>query len=225
MKDLLKSILGISFIILLLVAGLGLLRNVSSQPSTILSDTSCQPPCWNTIQPGVTTSDEVYSILGEMEGVGLVQENRTMGGTLRSIFWYFTRPVEDISGEIYFQGDHVALISILTVNSLKLGDITTRLTQPEQYWTALGRGENREYVTVGLIAPSKGYQVELVINLQNNANFVLIKDSTPVFKVQYFDPAHLNELLTKNTLIPSTATQDALQLPFWAGPGRLEFPR
>ncbi|HWQ83951.1 MAG TPA: hypothetical protein VN363_05255 [Anaerolineales bacterium] len=225
MRYFLKSVLGIGAFVLLLLGGLILVRNINRQPSVVLSDDTCQPPCWKTIQPGVTTGDEVYSILSEMEGVSLLQDNLTLDGTLRSISWLYNRPVEDTGGQIYFQDDRVALISILTVNSLQLGDITARLGQPEQYWTALGRGETREYVTVGLLAPAQGYQVELVINLQNNASSVLIKDSTPVFKVKYFDPARLGELLGKNDLIPNTAVQDTENLPAWTGPGRLEIPR
>jgi len=225
MRDYLKSVLGIGFIVLLLLGGLFLLRNLNRQPSVVFSDDTCQPPCWKTIQPGVTTSDQVYAILSEMEGVYYLHENLTLDGSVRSLSWLFTRPVEDTGGEIYFQGDRVALISILTVNSLKLGDITNRLGPPEQYWTAIGRGENREYVTVGLLSPARGYQVELVINLQDQANYVLIKDSSPVFNVKYFDPAQLSELLAKNDLIPNTAVQDAHSLPSYTGPGRLEFPR
>lgn len=225
MKFFLKSILGISFFVLLLLGGLYLLRNLNRQPSVVLTDISCQPPCWQTIQPGVTTGDEVYAILSELKGVTGLQENLTLGGALRSLSWLFNRPVEDTGGEIYFQDDRVALISILTVNSLRLSDLTTWLGPPEQYWTAIGRGENREYVMVGLLAPSRGYQVELVINLQNQADFVQIKDSSRVFKVTYFDPANLSELLDKNDLIPKPAVQDVHNLPAYTGPGRLEFPR
>ena len=225
MRDYLKSILGIGLFVLLLLGGLFVLRNLNRQPSVVLSDDTCQPPCWKTIQPGITTSDEAYAILSELEGVTLLQENLTLGGAMRSISWLFNRPVEDTGGEIYFQDDRVALISILTVNSLKLGDITTWLGPPEQYWTAIGRGENREYVTVGLLAPARGYQVELVINLQGEADFVEIKNSSRVFKVKYFDPAMLDELLDKNDLIPKPAVQDTHNLPAYSGPGRLEFPR
>jgi len=225
MKDLLKSILGIGIFILVLVAGLGLLRKVSSQPSVILSDTSCQPPCWNNIQPGVSSSDQVYFILSQMESIGSTMENTTMGGDLRSISWLFTRPIPDIEGTIYFQDEQVSLISILTINSLNLGDILARFEPPTQYWTAIGSGENRAYLTVGLLNPSQGYQVELLIDLEGKTNRVEIKDSSPVYKVKYFDPADLTVLLTKNTLIPSSAAQDAPQLPLWAGPGTLEFPR
>ena len=227
MRYFLKSILGIGLFVLLLLGGLYLVRNLNRQPSVVLSDDTCQPPCWNTIQPGVTTSDQAFTILSETDGVELatLQENLTLGGAVRSISWLFSRPVEDTAGEIYFQDDRTALISILTVNTLKLGDITARLGSPEQYWTAIGRGENREYVTVGLLAPTRGYQVELVINLQDQASSVQIKDSTRVFKVKYFAPAMLNELLARNDLIPNTAIQEANNLPAFPGPGWLEFPR
>ncbi len=225
MKDYLKSILGIGIFVVLLLGGLFVLRNLNRQSSVVLSDETCQSPCWKTIQPGVTTSDQAFSILSEMKGVTFLQENLTLGGAVRSLSWLFNRPVEDTGGEIYFQDDRVSLISILTVNSLKLGDITARLGLPEQYWTAIGRGENREYVTVGLLAPARGYQVELVINLQAQASSVVIKDNTPIFKVKYFDPAQLSELLGKNDLVPNTAVQDVHNLPAYTGPGRLEFPR
>ncbi len=227
MKAFLKSALGIIAIVAAVVSLLTAVRLLTRQPSVILSDTICQPPCWGGIQPGVTTSAEVDAILSAMEGVdgGSIQENTTLGGDLRSTSWFFTRPAEDAAGTILYRNDRVALISILTVNTLKLDDIISRLGMPTRSWSAISQGENRAYVTVGLLAPERGFQVELVISLEDQTDQVSIRPRTSVFKVKYFDPADFPALLAQGDLVPNTADQDPGALPAWKGYGVLEIAR
>jgi len=84
--------------------------------------------------------------------------------TVTSWYWFFHRPAADGGGLVYVADDRVTAISILTVESLKLGDFIKKFGEPDQYWTEIGYGENREYLELSLFYPTKGYVVNLVID-------------------------------------------------------------
>ena len=135
------------------------LRNATRQPSVITSDIVCNPPCWSGIQPGETDAAQVYGILGHLNGVSkeLIMPEYDKDDNLIGIYWYFERPVEDGTGSVTIKDDRVTALTILTVNSLKLSDLFQRLGEPEAYWTEIGHGEDREYLDITLLYPTRGY--------------------------------------------------------------------
>jgi hypothetical protein len=226
MKEYFKVAGGIAFFIALIVGVLTFARNFNRQPSVILTSTECVPPCWHGIQPGQTNSSQVYATLARLDGVN---KDSVLGyydryDKLIYIYWYFQRPTEDNGGYIYFDKNQVTAIKILTVNSLRLADLFEKLGQPEKYWTEVGVGEDREYLEVALLFPTKGYLADVVIDIKNNANQVEIQDATPVFFVTYFAPDMFQELLETRVLIDTPSTRMGT-FQTWTGFGTIPFER
>jgi hypothetical protein len=222
MKEYFKVTASLSLFILGAIGLLTFVRNFNKQPSVILTSTECAPPCWYGITPGQTTSSEVYSALDSLEGVDtdLIFETDNLEGKPTRITWYFKRPVEDGMGSVRIQNDLVTAISISTINSLNVADLFDKLGEPEEYWSELAHGESRDYLNVTLLYPTKGYAVETVIDIQNGADKVEIKASTPVFRVTYFSHEMFQELFGMRLLIDRSSGESS-PLHTWTGFGQV----
>ncbi len=227
MKSFLIIILSILLFIALTVGAISGLDKLLSKPSVVLTSTSCDPPCWNGIYPGQEDPWAVYEIVNSIEGVdqnSITFENDKQD-RVTDIYWYFQRPAPDVQGVVYFKDDRVEAISILTVDSLKLGRLFDRLGEPKSYWTTLGRREYEEFLTVTLVNPDKGFAVDVLVDLKAAESQVTLKESTPVFRVVYFDPAAFDSLLAGRILFDSpAATRTGSFLP-WPGFGPIPVPR
>jgi len=106
-------------------------RAITQRPSVVLADPLCDPPCWNGITPGATSADEVYSILARTEGVdfGTLFE-RIRGDQTLQFSWFFSAPIPDSTGRIYFIGGEVAAITIGTYGSADVEEILGMLGPP-----------------------------------------------------------------------------------------------
>jgi hypothetical protein len=144
---------------------------------------------------------------------------------LAGISWHFQRPVADSAGSVSINNDRVTAISILTINSLRLDDLFEKLGQPEQYWTHIGHGKNREYVEVILLYPTQGYLADVIIDVESKANQIEIQGSTPVFRVTYFAPAMYQELLGTRILIDPPPNPRTGTFRTWSGFGTITFER
>jgi hypothetical protein len=227
MKNFLKTVAGIMFFIVVAVGVLTFLRNYNRKPSVILTSTECSAPCWYGIKPGQSNSSQVYTILERVDGVNKdsIMGDYDRNDKLTEIYWFFQRPITDGMGSVYLDNDLVTAISILTQNSLKLDDLFGKLGQPEQYWAEIGHGENREYLEVILLNPTKGYLADVVIDIENDANQIEIQGTTPILRVTYFAPEMFQELLETRILIdrPTNARTSAFQT--WSGFGIISFER
>lgn len=227
MKTFLKTV---GWLVLFFAVALGLLyglRNFNREPSVLFTNTTCEPPCWAGIQPGITTYQQIYARLNLVEQIDQtsIAENYNRDGSNESIFWYFSRPAEDSAGSIYLLNNQVSAISILTVGSLTLTGIIEKLGAPDQYWSEIGVGENREYTDIFLLYPEKGYCIELVIDLRDSSGSVTVKEKTPVYRVTYFDPKLYQDLL-KTKLLITTPTKDRKgSFQAWTGFGTITIPQ
>jgi hypothetical protein len=114
-------------------------RNFNKQPSVILTSTRCNPPCWYGITPGQSTTSHVYAVL---DNLGDVDKNSILGEynhyeKLIKVFWFFQRPAEDQMGSVNIENDRVTAINISTVNSLTLGELFSKVGEPDEYWMGL----------------------------------------------------------------------------------------
>ena len=227
MKDYLKVIAGLVIFIAAAVGALTLIRNFNRQPSVILTSTECEPPCWYGIHPGQTSAPKVYESLNTLKGVNKdsVMEQYDRQYILTRIYWFFQRPVEDAMGSVHIKEDQVTAVTIFTINSLRLKTLFERLGQPEEYWTEIGYGENREYLEVTLLYPTKGYLAEVVIDTKAGANHVEIGPNTPVFRVTYFAPDMFQDLLGTRILIDKSAFARTGAFQPWSGFGTINFER
>jgi hypothetical protein len=223
MKEYLKVSAALAFFILAAFGFLTFVRNFNKQPSVILTSTEYAPPCWYGITPGQTTAPQIYSVLERIHGVNTEQiyENTNKDDKLTRIAWFFQRPVEDQMGSVTITNDTATAINISTVNSLTLDSFFNKAGEPEQYWTGIGqRDDGGEFLDIVLLAPTKGYAVELVIDIAAGSNQVEVKPGTPVFRVTYFSPDMYQELLPTRILIDKPASGRA-PLQIWEGYSRI----
>jgi hypothetical protein len=227
MKEFLKVAGGIVGFIAILIGALTFLRNFNRQPSMILTSTECDPPCWYGIQPGQTNPTQTYEALLRLKNVNQesIMEYTDHYDKLIYVSWIFQRPAEDNAGFVYFDDQsRVTAIRILTVNSLKLGELFEKWGEPEKYSAEVRHAEDRNYLEVNLLYPSKGYLANVIIDVPHDANQVEIRRTTPVFLVIYFAPEMLPELL-KTSILFDKPDMQVERLQPWTGLGTLPFQR
>ena len=227
MKEYFKVTVALTLFVLGSVGFLTFVRNYGKQPSLILTSPKCASSCWYGITPGQSTVSQVYSVLDGIEGIDKdrIFESDTMNGKPFRITWYFKKPVEDGMGSVRIQNDLVTAISITTVNSLKTADLFEKLGEPDAYWTEIGqRDTGEQFLDITLLAPSKGYVAELVIDMQPGSDQVEIKPNTPVFQVTYFSPGMYQELPETRILIDKQSSRRA-SLQEWTGYGSIPVHR
>lgn len=223
MKNFFYSLAGILGIIGLIMLGLYALRNFNRRPSMVLTSDVCDAPCWYGIDPGQTSTIEALDLLSQMNEIDQysLSEESDHNDTVTSYYWYFQMPAEDSAGSVYFTNDQVTAVSILTVDSLKLGEFFEKFGEPDEYWTEIGTGENREFLRVTLFYPTNGYVVNLIIDIEGDVKQVEIKESDQVFQVTFFEPALLQDLLKTRILIDKPLLARTGSFIPWTGVGTI----
>lgn len=216
------ALLGIFAIIMLVIWAAD---HFTSRPSMVLTNDTCEAPCWYGIQPGVTTSWEAYEILSNIDMITnkSIYGEYKKDGTVTSWYWFFHRPASDGGGSVYVTDDRVTAISLLTVDSLYLKDFIAKYGEPDQYWTEIGYGENREYLEITLFYPNKGYAVDLVIDTEGDSKQVQIKGSSQVMRVTFFKPELMEDLLETRILIDTPKGARTGNFIPWTGYGLISY--
>jgi hypothetical protein len=225
MRKFLLTILALLLIVAIALVALYLLRDIIFQPSIILTSKQCAPPCWDGIQPGESTFAQVLNALRQTKGVNEQSLNTTpvlSTKEIRQIIWLFQAPVPDISGTVYFENETVTAISILTVNSLRVGEAFARLGEPSLVWPEVDPSSYGQTAELSLISPEKGFLVEVHLDIKKETNTVDIKENSRVYRVVYFDPAKYQDLLNTRILIrrPPLTRQNSPQP--WTGFGAVQ---
>jgi hypothetical protein len=196
---------------------LGALRALTREPSVILSDTTCAPPCWNTIQPGVTTADEVFRILSGAEGVDPQSLSETLrGAEVVRTFWVFTRPAPDGTGFVHYRDGTVAAIVIGTYGSVHLNEMLAKLGSPSFLWNhcAVGSGSTRPESV--LFWPQRGYAIAL--EFPSPCSDGAPRPLSPgdgVTRVIYFEPLSLEQILEGRSLFGAGSEHAASDWAPW----------
>lgn len=225
MKNFIITVAALLIFVALMLLGIWAFDHFTSRPSMVLTSETCEAPCWYGIQPGVTTSWEAYEILS---GIDVITNKSIYGeydrsGVVTSWYWLFQRPASDGGGSVYVSEDRVKAISILTVDSLKLGDFIKKFGEPERYWTEIGYGENREYLEISLFYPQKGYVVNLVIDTEEESKQAEVKSSSQVMRVTFFKPELMDDLLETRILIDKPKDARAGSFNPWTGYGVISY--
>jgi hypothetical protein len=115
-------------------------RNFNKRPSVVLTSTQCSIPCWYGIEPGRSTTSQVYAVLDNFEDVNkdTILGEYNHHEKLIKIYWFFQRPAEDQMGSVNINNDMATAINISTVNSLKLVELIEKAGEPEKYWLGTG---------------------------------------------------------------------------------------
>jgi hypothetical protein len=208
MKRFILVVAGLLFFFAMAYGVLAILAEISRHPSSILTSTECEPPCWYGIRPGETTSWEVLDFLLIQDWViGRSINEWTTGDETTQIAWKFQRPAGDTAGYIYFHGDRVTAISISTIGSLNVSEAFLLLGQPASMVAINKEITTRHWIEIDLI-----YQVE-------------ITEGTPVYRIIYFDPRLYEELMESGILIDESIDTITNNIQPWLGLGVINVER
>lgn len=223
MKHFLQTTLGILLFVALIVFGLTGLNALLTRPSVVLEGPGCAPPCWKDIVPGMGDPYAVFEIVNSLDGVnkGSITTEADREDRISQITWYFERPYKDSAGTITFEEEQVAAISILTINSLDLADYFEKFGEPDRYWAEIGHREFNDYLRVYLFYPEVGCVVDVIMDFDAGDTRVRLKESTPVFRVTYFDPAQFDDLLETRILIEQALNARKGSFLPWTGYGEI----
>jgi hypothetical protein len=227
MKSFLKAVAGLVLFIAAAVGIITLVNNLTRHPSSILTS-DCTPPCWYGIQPGETTMGEALEILDGFEEVNqnsIMLETGRNSSEIEKVSWRFQRPGRDSGGSVQLEDERVVAIRILTIGSLTLADALNQFGQPDQIWTQIGTGQAREFLEITLLYPTQGYVVAAIIDLEGKNDHVDLQESTPIYRITYFDPSQFEELLETRALIDQPMVSRKGSLKPWPGLGPLNFER
>ena len=110
---------GIGLITIGIILGiLVVLSNTNRYPSTVITSTECEPPCWYGIWPGETTSWGVTNYLMTQDWI----DQSSIGGltdddaNTTQIKWQFNRPIGDMADYAYFYDDNEERYTKIDIN-------------------------------------------------------------------------------------------------------------
>src|SRR5574340_322551 len=172
----------------LLVAAI--LTGCQAKTSVLLEDTLCEPPCWQNITPGKSSSDEAYQILSDLpflHTAPLATPKRI--DSFRSYdSWNFQNNIREGSGRITYFNDRVAYIQFHVNNNLRIGKMIDFYGKPELLSAISGWNDSR-WLEVRWIYPEKGVLVtHFDHNWRPEGSYASITPDLPVYDVYYFDP-------------------------------------
>jgi len=205
----------------LIVITIGPMASCKPKPSTVLLDTSCEPPCWHDITPGKSTKNDVISILPKIPEVdpNSVEDTAiTTGGILDYLTWRFDSSAGDSYGTIFFKNGAVSTIEISPKKgALTLDNAIQKLGEPEFTFAYKERGEIDRMI-IFLLYPTKGY-----VLLYNSSRFrpgsASIEPTHPIVYVYYFSPLLFDALVTSRPFIHDDFVTLQQNMRPWEGYG------
>jgi hypothetical protein len=194
-----------------------------SMDGSLLSGEPCEPPCWQGLTPGQSTSDEVSDFLNtsalvdqssvweDRSGCGLITRWRSPISHRRG------RPLSwDLSNWVCVGDGTLSDIEILLDYDLTLQQLLEGYGPPERIDAVRGGIPERPYVAVALYYPERGMMVQLELPI----DVVELKPQTKVIRVRYMAPTTM-EQMARALGVPDIA-EFARGLQDWQGYGPVE---
>lgn len=174
-------------------------------PVPILSNPSCEPPCWKNIRPGETTKEETVSRLQELREVD--PTTITLNGKSWNIFEdaiYFNFKESKLEGRVYINNGKVSVIEIFCEGGNKELDVTfdeavNELGEPEYIINVsisggLPLAPSTSYI-VTAIQPDRGFLFDYDTRYLPKAQKAELRPENKLRVIGLFDPAFFNHLL------------------------------
>ena len=210
--------------VVLVVAALGLLRGRAK--STLLTDTLCEPPCWQGIKPGETTEWQAISLLEGMPGVSGIMQ---WGDPERSgvVGWTFRYPTGDSAGYIYSVDKRAVAISIMTMGCMDVGKALAKYGEPDSMWVRYRDIEDRRWLEVVLNYPAQGVfvraEIEPLVDEEDRTAY--LEEGSPVGRVIYYDQARYDYLIDSRMLFREDRETILERSGPWSGMGMVTYER
>jgi hypothetical protein len=187
------------------------------QPSALVLDDSCEPPCWLGITPGVTSP---WGVSEALLGARFVdQPSIDQWGdapAVDRITWRFRRPAGDLAGFAYFEGERVSYLRILTLGAMDLGEALVKYGSPDAYWVEQRDLTTEAWTQLNMIYPHIACVLEVRFDYTGKsvpASITLSEDSA-IRAVAYFDPS----VAWPDFIVPME------QMHEWRGLGEIALP-
>ncbi|KAF0111919.1 MAG: hypothetical protein FD147_433 [Chloroflexi bacterium] len=195
-----------------------LISSCSSNRTSLLKESSCLPPCWFDITPGVTKFDDAVDLLIKIPGIKSDAEK------LKSKLEY--NKILDLSNvrenglQISVSNEYVSRISIFT-SGWMYSEIKNLYGEPEYYLSYYQQFESIHRF-VFIIYPKSGLIISLEANEFNpETNNSIISFDSKVTSVTFISSEHFFEHLDSN-LVGYQNNFITKKLEPWQGLGELE---
>ena len=219
-----------SLALIVIMVSTGCTRAHSRNPSILLDDISCMPPCWENIVPGVTNLEETLTNLEKIQGISkgpFLKDDIEFVRDKQHIGLYFPKDVDESFVSINFHDDVVTKIRF-SPESITLGELVDLIGTPEEIFIVKNRHESF-WIWVDLLYPSKGIIIEY-INFRysgDDTGFFDLKNNIKPTDVYYFDPMLYDEMIDDVVLASDFIRypDEELQKGFkdWNGFGLIEY--
>ena len=202
-----------------------ILAGCRAKKSILLEDTLCEPPCWQNIIPGFSSSEDALVIL---RGTSLLAS--TPSALPRKIddfrsynSWNFQKNMRERGGVITYFNDTVAYIEFDVRGAFRIGEMIDYYGEPELFSAISGWHDSR-WLRVCWIYPTQGILItHFNHNWRPSGEYARLSSNLPVDDVYYFDP-DLYDLLVETVFFQLTrleVVQASIQP--WVGYGLVTF--
>ena len=188
---------------------------------SILDESSCSPPCWNSIIPGETSHSEVLQIvknLNEIDSENVVDTNIPWKIFNKQIWFYLYKNSSQVKvqtdGAVYFLDDKVVALFLQRNIGRTFSEMIEIAGEPEAIISMSFAG----VTVIRAIDSSKGIVFESYVDSDQ------LHPETRIDNVMFFDTTHYEELLDAEMF--SMGSYDAketkkIMYP-WKGYGNIE---
>jgi hypothetical protein len=220
----------VGFPILLILIGLALLGYVHKNSHSFFSDSTCNPPCWETIYPGVTTEEETLVILKGLSNID--QKNISTHGSQWVIFddiIYFQSTPKNWDGYAYILNHKVTLLDFNGNLNINFRDVIKENGNPKFVINVPTHGGGIPGIptvsySITVLDPDKGIAYTFNTNDLPMGKHSELRPDTPISMITYFDPDSYNDLLDAKIFSMSfLGREETLKyLHPWTGFGSIE---
>ena len=167
-----------------------ILAGCQVKKSILLEEILCEPPCWQNIQPGISSSKDVLKTLRETRLLASTPSvvPRKIDDVRSDSSWIFIDSLSEESGRITYFNDRVAYIQFHVNNTITIGKMIDFYGEPE-FISVITGWEDSRWLRICWIYPSQGIILtHFDHNWRPKENYASITPDLPVYDVYYFDP-------------------------------------